>query len=135
MLRRVLTDAALSTSATKKHYARVRPFMVNNEPNCTPDDEDYLRLDGSYPSGHTAIGWSWSLVLCELFPEKTNALLARGREFGESRIICNVHWYSDIVAGRLIGAAVAARLHADPEFKSDLKAVRREISKLRRQLN
>jgi acid phosphatase (class A) len=133
LLRRVLTDAALSTSAAKKHYARVRPFMVNNQPTCTSEVEDRLRNDGSYPSGHTAIGWAWSLILCELFPAKSDALVARGREFGESRIICNVHWHSDVVAGRQVGAAVVARLHADPEFRSDLKAVKREISKLQRQ--
>lgn len=132
MLHRVLTDAVLSTYAAKKHYARVRPFMMNNQPSCTPEDD--LRNDGSYPSGHTAIGWAWSLILCELYPEKTDALMARGREFGESRIICNVHWHSDVVAGRLVGAAVVARLHADPEFRSDLKAVKREISKLQRQM-
>jgi acid phosphatase (class A) len=134
MLHRVLTDAVLSTYAAKKHYARVRPFMMNDQPSCKPEDEEDLRNDGSYPSGHTAIGWAWSLILCELFPEKTDALMARGREFGESRIICNVHWHSDVVAGRLVGAAVVARLHADPEFRSDLKAVKREISKLQRQM-
>jgi acid phosphatase (class A) len=48
--------------------------------------------DDSYPSGHTAIGLAWALILCELFPENANLILDRGRAFGESRVVCNVHW-------------------------------------------
>jgi acid phosphatase (class A) len=132
LMRRVMTDASLSTYVAKKHYNRLRPFMVNNQPTCSPGDEEYLMKDGSYPSGHTAIGWAWALVLCELFPENSNLILDRGRAFGESRIVCNVHWYSDVIAGRLMGAATVARLHADPEFIADLNASKKEIEKLRR---
>jgi membrane-associated phospholipid phosphatase len=52
-------------------------FMMNNEPVCTPEDEELLRKDGSYPSGHTAIGWAWAPILYEVFPEKTNDIIAR----------------------------------------------------------
>ncbi|MBQ7458956.1 MAG: acid phosphatase, partial [Bacteroidales bacterium] len=47
-----------ATTTAKKHYMRVRPFMLFNEPSLTPDDEAYLRNDGSYPSGHAAYGWA-----------------------------------------------------------------------------
>jgi acid phosphatase (class A) len=67
-MRRTLTDVALSTYAAKTHYKRGRPFMENNQPICTPDDETGLREDGSYPSGHTATGWGWALVLSEISP-------------------------------------------------------------------
>ena len=131
LLRRTLADAGLSTYTAKNHYKRKRPFMANNKPTCTPEDEEHLMKDGSYPSGHTAIGWSWALVLCEIFPEKTNHLILRGREFGESRIVCNVHWQSDVNEGRFIGAATVARLHANPIFQADLKAAKKEVAKLR----
>jgi acid phosphatase (class A) len=130
LMRRVLTDAALSTAAAKNHYKRKRPFVVNNTTTCTPADEELLRKDGSYPSGHTAIGWAWALVFTEVFPAKTDAILKRGYEFGESRVFCNVHWHSDVVAGRLVGAAAVARLHASSAFQHDLAAARREIEKL-----
>ena len=128
LLRRTLTDAGLSTYAAKNHYVRQRPFMHNDEPVCTPEDEEALRNDGSYPSGHTAIGWAWALILCEIFPERTDAILARGRDFGESRVVCNVHWQSDVNSGRFMGAATVARLHADPEFISDLAAAKAEVA-------
>jgi len=131
LLRRSMTDAGLSTYAAKNNYLRVRPFMVNKEPTCTPDEEGHLMKDGSYPSGHTALGWAWALILTEIAPDREDAILARGRAFGESRIICNVHWYSDVVEGRLMGSATVARLHADPAFRRDLDAARAEYAAVR----
>jgi len=132
LLRRTLTDLGLSTYAAKNEYNRGRPFMMNNEPVCTPADEEGLRKDGSYPSGHTAVGWGWALLLSELFPDQTDALLKRGWDFGQSRIICNVHWQSDVNQGRIMGAATVARLHADPGFLADLEAAKGEIAALRK---
>lgn len=131
LLRRTLADAGLSTYTAKKHYQRKRPFMVNNEPTCTPEEEDHLRKDGSYPSGHTAIGWAWALILCEIAPDRANEILARGRAFGESRNICNVHWHSDVVEGRFMGASAVSRMHADPDFRSALTAAKTEFSTVR----
>ena len=79
ILRRTLADAGLSTYGAKNHYQRARPFMVNNTPICTPDEEAGLRKDGSYPSGHTAIGWAWALILAEVFPEQGDVILERGK--------------------------------------------------------
>ena len=131
LLRRTLADAAFSTFSAKNKYQRIRPFMVNGEPICTPDQEEHLKKDGSYPSGHTAFGWAWALILTEVAPERTDAILARGRAFGESRNICNVHWHSDVVEGRLVGSAAVARLHADPAFRAELEAARAEIAVVR----
>jgi acid phosphatase (class A) len=131
LLRRTLADAGLSTYTAKNQYQRRRPFMKNNKPTCTPDEEAHLRKDGSYPSGHTAIGWTWALILSEIAPEKTDAILARGRAFGESRVICNVHWHSDVVEGRFVGAAAVARLQADPGFRAEMKAAKAELAVVR----
>ena len=131
LLRRTLADAGLSTYAAKKHYQRQRPFMVNDQPICTPNEEDHLREDGSYPSGHTALGWAWALILAEIAPERADEILARGRTFGESRNVCNVHWHSDVVAGRFMGAAVVARLHANPAFQAELDAAKAELDAVR----
>lgn len=130
LLRRTVADAGLATYSAKNHYQRVRPFMLNRKPICTPEDRKALKNDGSHPSGHTAIGWAWALILAEIAPGHTDAILARGRAFGESRIICNVHWHSDVVEGRFVGASVVAKLHADPQFNSDLEAAKKEIDAL-----
>ena len=132
LLRRTLADAGLSTYSAKNHYQRIRPFMLNHQPICTPKEEKILREDGSYPSGHTAIGWAWALILAEIAPERADAILARGRAYGESRIVCNVHWLSDVEEGRFMGASAVARLHANPQFKMDLEVAKKEVEQLRK---
>lgn len=129
LLRRTLSDAAQATQKAKQAYQRTRPYVLLNTSTCVPSDESRLAKDGSYPSGHSAIGWTWALVLAELAPERADALLRRGRAYGQSRGICGYHWKSDIEAGRLIGAATVARLHDDEMFKAQIVAARGEISK------
>ena len=131
LLRRTLADVGLATYSAKNAYQRPRPFMTNGQPTCTPEEEEMLRTDGSYPSGHTSIGWGWALILAELAPERAEAILARGKAFGESRIVCNVHWYSDVVAGRMVAAGAVATLHANEEFRAAMKAAKAEISTAR----
>ncbi len=128
LLKRSLTDAALSTYAAKDKYMRARPFMTNNGPFYPPEEKSALRADGSYPSAHAAIGWAWALILCEIYPENADAILQRGKEFGESRIICNVHWQSDVDQGRVMGEAAAARLYEDPVFMADLEKAKEEAA-------
>jgi acid phosphatase (class A) len=131
LLRRSATDAGVSAYHAKKHYQRTRPFMKNNEAICTPSSREYFKTSGSYPSGHAAIGWTWALILAEIEPTKADVIFQKGLAFGESRMVCNLHWQSDIIAGRTMGAATVARLQSEPMFneaiaiaKEELKAVR-----------
>ena len=131
LLRRTLTDASKSTQKAKDYYHRTRPFVVNKKHSCTPDAENELAANGSYPSGHTTIGWAWALILSEIAPEQADAILSRGRAFGESRVVCNVHWQSDVNEARVMGAAVVARLHTDPVFRAELKAAKADLAAVR----
>jgi acid phosphatase (class A) len=131
LMRRTLADVGLASSKAKKMYMRDRPFVVNKEPTCSPKDEQFMVTNSSYPSGHSAFGWAWALILSEISPEQADAILARGRSFGQSRVICNVHWQSDVIEGRSLGAATVARLHADPLFRDELEAARTEQATVR----
>ena len=131
LLRRTLTDAGLSTYAAKNHYARPRPFVGNGAPICSPNERAMLEKDGSYPSGHSAIGMAWALILTEISPHQTDTILARGRAFARSRMVCNVHWHSDTEQGRFMGADTVARLHAEAAFRADLEAARGELETVR----
>ncbi|MDT8992488.1 phosphatase PAP2 family protein [Curvibacter sp. APW13] len=135
LLRRTLADAGLATYKAKDHYKRARPFMAsdpaNDAPICTPHDAPGLRKDGSYPSGHSAVGWAWGLVLSEVAPERANALVQRGWAFGQSRVACGVHWQSDVDAGRLVAAAVVAQLHGNSDFNEQLAEARKEVAAVR----
>lgn len=131
LIRRTLADAGLATYKAKDYYKRTRPFMAtdaaNDAPVCTPQEAASLRKDGSYPSGHAAIGWAWGLVLSEVAPERADALVQRGWAFGQSRVACGVHWQSDVDAGRLVAAAVVAQLHTNADFNEQLIEARKEF--------
>jgi acid phosphatase (class A) len=131
LLTRTLIDAGLATYPAKNKYMRPRPFTVAGGDICTPAADAGLRKDGSYPSGHASAGWAWALILAEAAPERQDAILARGRAFMQSRVVCNVHWESDIEAGGLVGTTVVARLHDDPVFRADLEAAKSEIAAAR----
>lgn len=128
LLRRSLSDAGLATYRAKDHYKRERPFAAERKPTCYPSAEERARSDGSYPSGHAAIGWAMALILTEIAPDKADALLGRGYDFGQSRVVCRYHWQSDVDAGRLVAAAVVARLQADPVFRAQLELARTELN-------
>jgi acid phosphatase (class A) len=129
LLRKTFADFGLATRAIKRTYQRARPFMVNNAPMCTPEAEAVLRSDGSYPSGHSTIGYGWGSLLAQLIPARATELVARGRAYGDSRRVCNVHWLSDVEEGRIPAAVILARLNANTQFQRDLAAARRELSR------
>jgi acid phosphatase (class A) len=131
LLRRSLIDAGFATYKAKDHYNRKRPFAELGETTCAPKEEAHLSKDGSYPSGHAALGWAWGLILAGLAPDKANALLQRGHAFGDSRMVCGVHWQSDLEAGRVVGAAAVARLQADPVFQAQAQLAKAEIAAAR----
>ncbi len=131
LLRRTLLDAGLSTYGAKDHHKRQRPFAALKEGTCAPASEAALAKDGSYPSGHSALGWAWGLVLAGIAPDKTDAVLQRAFAFGQSRVICGVHWQSDVDQGRVMGAAAVARLQSDATFQAQLALARQEVAEAR----
>lgn len=82
----------------------------------------------SYPSGHAAIGSAWALVLAQLAPEKAEALARRGYEFGQSHVICGVHWQSDVDAGRPVGSVALAGLQSEPLFQEQMILAKQELA-------
>lgn len=129
-LTRLIETAARDTNRAsgqaKDYFQRLRPFQIDAGQTC----QDPAELAGSYdyPSGHTTRGWTWASLLAELIPARAQAILARGRAFGESRIVCGVHNASAVEAGRVTAAAVLAPVHASPAFQEDLRLAREELA-------
>lgn len=121
----------LSTREAKNHYMRPRPFMVFCEPSATPGDEEGLRKNGSYPSGHTAIGWATALVLSEINPDRKDEIMQRGYEFGQSRVIVGAHFQSDVDNGRIVGSSIVSALHANEGFRKQLAKAKQEFASLK----
>lgn len=131
LLLRLIHDARPLYNPPKDFHARKRPAAGNTAPICVPR-EDWIETNGAYPSGHAMLGYSWSLILAELVPDRATELVIRGRDFGDSRAICGVHWQSDVEAGRTLATALVARLHAEPAFQADLAAARVEVEAARK---
>lgn len=111
----------------KLYYMRQRPFMRYQEQTLRPDDEPTLVNDGSYPSGHTVLGWSAALLLSEINPDRADTLMARGYTYGESRVIVGAHWQSDVDAGRLASSVAYMKLHTSPEFLDQMEKAKKEF--------
>lgn len=131
LLGRMLGDLETIQTPAKRGFTRPRPFVAEPADTCIAP-EPWLAASGSYPSGHSALGWAWALVLAEMAPDRADAVLARGLAYGESRVVCGVHYPSDVEAGRLVGAAMVARLKADPAFQADFAVAKRELDDARR---
>ena len=128
MIHRIELDVRTVGKTTKDFYDRRRPMVGDTKPICVPRAA-WMDTNASYPSGHSMTGWAWALSLAEIAPDKASALALAGREHGFSRTICGVHFASDVEAGRVLGAAMVARLHAEPAYLSDLKAAKRELAR------
>lgn len=71
----------------------------------------------SYPSGHTTYGYMGTILLAVLVPERYPALIARGAEYGNDRILMGAHYAMDVLGGRTLATYDLAHLLAnDPAY-------------------
>lgn len=129
LLTRASADLFPLIGASKDYYKRPRPFLVEKLPLCIAPSEELAR-GGSYPSGHSATGWLYALILAEAAPDHAAAIMGRGRAYGESRVVCGVHYLSDIEGGRTLATTLVASQSGSAEFAADLAAARSEIGSL-----
>ena len=130
LLARVAADAETVGHRAKGEFRRPRPFVEIGGAICVAP-EAWLKKSYSYPSGHATYSWAAGLALEEAEPDRATAIMARARAYGESRVVCGVHYPSDIQAGRTLAGALFSALQADPAFQADLAAARAELARLR----
>ena len=111
----------------KQEFKRTRPFVYYNQQTLVPEQEESHINNGSYPSGHTVLGWTMALLLSDINPAVADALLARGYEYGQSRVIAGYHWQSDVDAGRLGASVLYAKLQGNERFREQLAKARQEF--------
>lgn len=128
LLTRLSRATRAISDASKARWLRPRPYIssplvqpVIDKPG-TPEKPSW-----SYPSGHALWGYAMALVLAAMLPEKRDVILARGRQFGWSRVVGGVHWPSDVAAGRIAAVAMVERLGRDAAFRRDLDAATFEL--------
>ena len=75
-----------------------------------------------------------ALVLSQVCPESMGQLLARGWEYGQSRVISGYHWQSDVDAARIVASAVYCRLQTDKGYKRQLARACKELIRYKRKI-
>lgn len=117
-------------SDAKVYFNRKCPYAYYNEGTIVPEKEEKHRNEGSYPSGHTVLGWASALLLADInqSPEAMEGLLARGYEFGQSRVIAGYHWQSDVDAGRMAGTVLYQLIRNHKRFIQQLAKARAEFA-------
>lgn len=132
LLNRVAEDVLAVAAEAKKRYPRPRPFqrfaLTRVCGQATPPKPEASPTMGtSYPSGHAALSWAAALVMMETRPAQASSLVVRAVDYGHSRVVCGVHFPTDIDAGHLVAVAVVDKLFAIPEFRRDLVCAKQEV--------
>jgi acid phosphatase (class A) len=130
LLDRLVADSEAVKGAAKAGYKRPRPFVEHGGRICVPD-EAWLRRSYSYPSGHSTFSWTAGLVLEEIAPDRAGEVMARARSYGDSRVVCGVHYESDVQAGRAAASILFSAVQHKPAFRADLARAGRELARLR----
>ena len=128
LLSKVRLDVRAAAYPAKSHFGRPRPFEAYNTQTCFQPDDQNVRGDGSYPSARGAVGWAYALALAEVNPARAREIMQRGRDFGQSRIVCDEEWLSDVDAGREIAAIVMQHIQDKPAFRADVETAKREVA-------
>lgn len=132
----LMKASEVSTGAAKSYFNYPRPFLIDQnrirlvlDEKIIADGEPYGATGGAFPSGHTNTGYTDTLVLAEMLPERFAALVARGAGYGYSRVVLGVHYPLDVMGSRMIAQHNVANLLADPgyvklfdEAKNELRA-------------
>jgi acid phosphatase (class A) len=127
LLTMVLDEEAVDVGVAKKYFHRVRPYSADPTiKTCEPVKPG--KAANSYPSGHSTLAFSMGVVLAALLPPKSQAILARASEYAEHRLVCGVHFRSDIVAGQQYGTIVALKLMENPTFRAQMAKARAELA-------
>jgi acid phosphatase (class A) len=126
LISRVTVDAGSAANRAKDIYKRTRPFL-HNPGNICIDRDGGIANSFDYPSGHSSLGWAIGLVLAQIAPDRATNILARARGYGESRVVCGVHNWSAVEAGRTNASGVYAALQGNAEFRADLEKARGEV--------
>lgn len=109
----------------KAFYHRQRPFERFDD-SMPSHEEDELRGEGSYPSGHSLRGWGISLLLAQIAPSRADEIFSRGWDYCNSRVIVGAHWQSDVDASRTAASIGFCALQGSEAFIAQMKKAQQE---------
>jgi acid phosphatase (class A) len=120
--KKVQQDAETVTARGKQYFHRPRPYTT--DPSLA---NGKLETSFGYPSGHSTESMVLALVLADLLPDKSAAILAQARMIGWHRVQIARHYATDIYAGRVLAQAIVHYFNKNEAYARELAEVRREI--------
>jgi acid phosphatase (class A) len=73
-----------------------------------------------------------ALVLIDMIPEQSEAILQRVAEYAHHRVICGVNYPSDLEASRLLAYSAYAVMRNQASYIQELAAAKQEVRRLLR---
>lgn len=131
MMGRLFHDAASVAEQVKARQTRPRPVADDPARRACQTLDAAARRSGSYPSGTAAVATAYGEAFAALEPDRAEAVRRIGRQIGVSRLVCAMHYPSDVAAGEAIGRQVAAQAVAGPAFQADMAEARVELAAAR----
>lgn len=126
LLQAVREEASAAAAMSKAYYNRTRPWAIDPRLASCEHAPEHKPMN-SYPSGHAILAFSVGYVLAELIPAQAEAIQARASDYAYSRLVCGVHFPSDIEASHALAMLVAVKLLANPRFAAEAAVARAEL--------
>lgn len=121
---RVREDFLPVNRAAKAVHPRRRPPYV--DPRVQPCVE--TTDSGSYPSGHGIQSSLWAGLLTAIFPDHAAGFAARAEETRRVKLVSGVHYPTDLVAGQVVGEALAREMLKSPAVQVAIVEIRAEAA-------
>jgi acid phosphatase (class A) len=131
LMQRLFEDSDAAAELVKARGFRARP--VGDDPDRRPCQRvnEAGRKSASYPSGSSTVATVYGEAFATLDPQHAVETRRIAHEMGLSRLVCGMHYPSDVAAGEALGKAVFGAAAASPNFAADLTAARIELDAVR----
>ena len=116
-------ESSVVNPALKIAFNRPRPFVADS--TVTPVCE--RTSSNSYPSGHSMVGYLEGFALAQMLPEDADVILKRADTYAQNRVLCGVHYPSDVEASHVIASALFAAISTSEVFQQELATAKGEL--------
>lgn len=131
LMQRLFDDSDAAAELVKARGFRARPVGDDAERRPCQRVSEAGRESASYPSGSSTVATVYGEAFAALEPQRATEVRRIAHEMGLSRLVCAMHYPSDVAAGEALGKTVFDAAAATPGFDADLAAARAELAAVR----